>query len=168
MLASPSARALDRSGSVGPVLVIDDHPLNCTLLERLLELDGYETIAAGSIGQAEAVLEGLAPALIVLDLRLPDGDGSTLARRLKANPRTSGCPIVACSAGTESEDRRRALGAGCDAYVGKPIDISSFARLVADLTGPRGWDGQPPARASRTSRRIPLSHRSGAAPLSAR
>ena len=151
MLASPSARARDRAGVVGPVLVIDDHPLNCTLLERLLELDGYETIAAGSIGQAEVVLEQLQPALIVLDMRLPDGDGATLARRVRANPATSICPIVACSAGTEREDRRRALDAGCDAYVGKPIDISSFARLVADLTGPSRPEPRGPAGASRAA-----------------
>lgn len=119
----------------GLVLVIDDHPLSCTLLERILELDGYETLAAGSIAQAQQILAITLPALIVLDVRLPDGDGLEFARRLKSDAATAACAIVACSA--SPEEQRRALGAGCDAYVGKPIEIRNFTEVVAALTAPK-------------------------------
>lgn len=120
----------------GPVLVIDDHPLNRKLLERVLALDGYRTLSAGSIAQAEALLAGTDPALIILDICLPDGDGLELARRLKSHPTRAGCPIIACSAGPAPEEARRALDAGCQAYVGKPIEIGYVSELVAGLMAP--------------------------------
>lgn len=146
-----------------PVLVVDDHPLTRALLQRLLGLDGFETIAAGTLGQAQRILEQTLPALIVLDLRLPDGDGLELAQRLKSDPATSAGAIIACSAGTASEDRSRAAQAGCDAYVSKPIDIWSFARLVAELTGhPSAARPGPPMTPAR--RPAAPRARSGASP----
>jgi two-component system cell cycle response regulator DivK len=117
----------------GPVLVVDDNPLSCRLLRHILELDGRATVSAGSIAEAERAIAAQTPALIVLDLRLPDGDGLDLARRLKHDPRSSGLPILASSAGIASGERERALQAGCEAYVGKPIEISRFVRTVSSL-----------------------------------
>ena len=73
------------------------------------------------------------PALIVLDLQLPDGDGLDLARRLKATPQTASCVILACTAEAMQGDAERALAAGCDAYVSKPIDTREFSALVDEL-----------------------------------
>ncbi|HEY3728711.1 MAG TPA: response regulator [Solirubrobacteraceae bacterium] len=120
----------------GPVLVVDDHPLSCRLLERILEFEGYTTLVASSIAEAEMlVLESL-PSLIVVDVRLPDGSGLDLARRLKLSPPTWRCTILACSAGATAGDRTRALRAGCDDYVAKPIEIGSFVRLVSKFAAP--------------------------------
>jgi CheY-like chemotaxis protein len=69
------------------VLVVDDHALNLKLLQHVLEYEGHEVIAADSVAAAERALAAGKPALIVLDLQLPDGDGLDLARRLKATPR---------------------------------------------------------------------------------
>jgi CheY-like chemotaxis protein len=69
----------------------------------------------------------------VLDLNLPDGDGLELARRLKTDARTASCVVLACTADAMTEDRERALQAGCDAYVSKPIDTRDFSSLVASL-----------------------------------
>ena len=115
------------------VLVVDDHELNLTLLQRVLELGGHDVIGAGSLGQADTVLAEELPALIVLDLQLPDGNGLDLARRLKAQPETAHCIIVACTAEAMRGDAERALAAGCDAYVSKPIDTREFGALVDDL-----------------------------------
>ena len=86
------------TGEAARVLVVDDHELNLKLLQRVLELDGHDVLAASSLGAADEVLARQLPALIVLDLQLPDGDGLDLARRLKAMPETAPCPILACTA----------------------------------------------------------------------
>jgi CheY-like chemotaxis protein len=119
----------------GPVLVVDDHPVNRLLLEQVLELEQVDVLAASSIAEAERVLKQTLPSVIVLDLQLPDGYGLDLARRLKADPHTSGCAIVACTAGRVRDEEALAHEAGCDRYVTKPIDTREFARLVCSLIG---------------------------------
>jgi len=115
------------------VLVVDDHELNLKLLQRVLELGGHKVIAVGSLASAEEALAAQLPALIVLDLQLPDGDGLDLARRLKAKPETASCVVLACTAEAMRGDAERALAAGCDAYVSKPIDTREFSALVDEL-----------------------------------
>ncbi len=117
----------------GPVLVVEDHPVNRMLLERVLELEGLDVIAAGSIAEAEHALESCVPAVIVLDLHLPDGYGLDLARELKRHPATSACAIVACTAGPVAGEEALARAAGCAEYVTKPIDTRRFAQLVSSL-----------------------------------
>jgi CheY-like chemotaxis protein len=115
------------------VLVVDDHELNLKLLQRVLELEGHEVVATDSIASAERAIAASFPSLIVLDVQLPDGDGLELARKLKADPVTACCAILACTAGVMKGDQERALAAGCDAYVSKPINTRAFADLVASL-----------------------------------
>ena len=115
------------------ILVVDDHELNVALLERLLQLDGHEVRAAGSLADAERALAEEQPALIVLDLNLPDGNGLDLTRRLKSQPVTASIPILACTAGVMPADEHEALQAGCDAYVSKPIDLRRFQTIVASM-----------------------------------
>jgi CheY-like chemotaxis protein len=117
----------------GPVLVVDDHPVNRLLLESVLELEGIDVLGAGSIAEADLLLERLVPPVIVLDLQLPDGYGLDLVRRLRADPRTAGCAIVACSAGDADQEDAQARDAGCAAFVSKPIDTRRFAFLVRSL-----------------------------------
>jgi CheY-like chemotaxis protein len=121
------------SASRGPVLVVDDHPISRLLFERVLEPEGVDVIAAGSIAEAQRLLAVTAPAVVVLDLQLPDGHGLDLARRLKADPSTARCAIVACTASDDEDEEPRALAAGCAALVTKPIDTHSFASLVCSL-----------------------------------
>jgi len=117
------------------ILVVDDHELNVALLERLLELEGHEVRAANSLAAAERVLAQERPAAIVLDLNLPDGNGLELTRKLKSHPMTAMIPIVACTAGVTGDDELRALEAGCDAYVSKPIDLRRFATIIGSMLG---------------------------------
>ena len=123
------------SSASGRILVVDDHELNLVLLERLLELEGHEVRAADSLAAAERALAEEQPAMIVLDVNLPDGNGLELTRRLKAHPTTASIPIVACTAGVLPGEEHEALAAGCDAYVSKPIDLSRFAAVIASVLG---------------------------------
>jgi two-component system, cell cycle response regulator DivK len=115
------------------VLIVDDHDFNLRLLERLLQLEGREVRAADSLAAAEEALAEEEPAMIVLDLNLPDGSGLELTRRLKSEPRTAAIPIVACTAAVMESDQERALEAGCDAFLAKPIDMHRFSTIVSAM-----------------------------------
>jgi two-component system, cell cycle response regulator DivK len=119
------------------VLVVDDHELNLKLLQNVLEYEGHEVVVADSLAAAERAFAQAKPALIVLDVELPDGDGLDLARRVKSMPPQESCAILACTADAMKGDRERALEAGCDAYVSKPIDTREFAALVASMLPPQ-------------------------------
>ena len=117
----------------GRVLVVDDHDFNLRLLERLLEMEGRQVRSADSLAAAEQALAEEEPAMIVLDMNLPDGSGLELTRKLKSEPRTASIPIVACTAAVLQADEQRALEAGCDAFVAKPIDLRRFSTLVSSI-----------------------------------
>ena len=125
------------SGETLDVLIVDDHQLGRRLIARVLAPAGFEPIEAGSIAEAEDALAGRAPAALVLDLNLPDGDGLELARRCRQDPRTADCAIIACSASDRGDERDAALRAGADAYVVKPIDTRRFAGLVTEIVARR-------------------------------
>ena len=115
------------------ILIVDDHEPGVALIERLLELDGHRVRAAGSLADAERALAEEQPAMIVLDLNLPDGSGLDLTRKLKGQPETASIPIVACTAAVMPSDEDRAREAGCDAFVTKPIDLQRFSAIVASM-----------------------------------
>jgi CheY-like chemotaxis protein len=123
----------DTPSLAGPILVVDDHDLNLKLLQRVLELDGHRVTAVSTLSAGERAIAQEVPDLIVLDLNLPDGDGLGLARKIKSDPRTARCAILACTAAAMNGDRDRALAAGCDAYVSKPIDTREFGTLAGSL-----------------------------------
>src|SRR5687768_9765461 len=116
-----------------PILVIDDNPANLKLVSFLLSSRGYEIHTATDAVSALELLEGLTPRLILMDIQLPGMDGLALTRKLKASPATAGVVIVAVTAYAMKGDEERALLAGCDGYVTKPIDTRALPRLVAEL-----------------------------------
>jgi CheY-like chemotaxis protein len=130
-----AARAGSRpaNSNRGRVLVVDDHEFNLKLLARLLELEGHEVRAANSLAAAERALAEEQPAMIVLDLNLPDGSGLDLTRKLKSHPLTASIPIVACTAAVMQTDEDEALEAGCDAFVAKPIDTRRFSTIISSM-----------------------------------
>jgi two-component system, cell cycle response regulator len=128
---SPGA-APGHGGQPVRVLVVDDNPLNRKLACDLLELEGYAVQACEDAVQAQALLaEGSPPDLVLMDIALPDIDGLTLTRRLKAEPRYAAMPIVAMTAFAMKGDEAKALAAGCSGYISKPIDTRQFPTQVA-------------------------------------
>ena len=118
------------------VLVVDDHPMSRLLLVRVLQLAGFEVLEAGCIAIADRIAHARHPDAVVLDLRLPDGDGADFAHTLRAGRETAACAIVACTAAATLEDEERAIAAGCDAFVRKPIETRGFPVLLSSLVGP--------------------------------
>ena len=117
--------------SVRSILVVDDNASNLKLFTYLLALPGYEVTTAACAEDALRVLDRLVPHLIIMDLQLPDVDGLTLTRQLKANPRMREVPIVAVTASAMKGDEEKAMAAGVDGYMSKPVEKRAFRAMVA-------------------------------------
>lgn len=113
------------------ILVVDDNPMNLKLACVVLETEGYEVRHAVDAEQALSQLAAWRPGLILMDIQLPGMDGLELTRRLKADPVTSGIVILAITAYAMKGDEQRALAAGCDGYITKPIDTRTLPGIVA-------------------------------------
>jgi CheY-like chemotaxis protein len=113
------------------ILVVDDNPSNLKLFTYLLALPGYVVTTAGNAEEALGVLGQLVPDLIIMDLQLPDVDGLTLTRQLKADPRLKDVPIVAVTASAMKGDEEKARAAGVDGYMSKPVEKRAFRAMVA-------------------------------------
>jgi len=121
------------------ILVVDDNPANLKLVRVLLAANGYEVRTAADADEARAALVEFRPRLVLMDIQLPGMDGLELTRRLKADPAMRGTMIVALTAYAMKGDEQKALAAGCDGYVTKPIDVDALPGLVAGWLG-RGAD----------------------------
>jgi two-component system, cell cycle response regulator DivK len=121
-----------------PILIVDDNPQNLKLARVLLAGEGYDVRTAADAEKALELLESFAPRLILMDLQLPGMDGLELARLLKAEASRSDIAIVALTAYAMKGDEEKALAAGCDGYVTKPIDTDALLRLVADVVAGGG------------------------------
>jgi CheY-like chemotaxis protein len=117
----------------GKVLVIEDNDRNRKLVKILLEANKYEVIEAKTGEEALTCLQNDKPDLILLDIQLPNMDGLTLTRILRSNQKTKDIPIVAVTAYAMKGDKERVLGAGCDAYISKPIDTRELPMIVANI-----------------------------------
>jgi CheY-like chemotaxis protein len=114
------------------ILVVDDNPMNLKLVSDVLEFEGHDILKAVDAEQAQVVLADTLPDLILMDIALPGMDGLTLTRKLKANARTRHIRIVALTAFAMKGDDQKALDAGCDGYITKPIDTRALPGLVAE------------------------------------
>jgi CheY-like chemotaxis protein len=110
----------------GRILVVEDNEANQLLARAVLEMEGFEVDIAGSAPEAHDAIRDRTPDLILMDLQLPGEDGLSLTRNLKADPVTSGIPVVALTAHAMVGDRQLALSAGCAGYIAKPMDTRTF------------------------------------------
>jgi two-component system, cell cycle response regulator DivK len=112
------------------ILVVEDNERNLKLLRDVLEYAGYDVRVARTAedGITSAVSEP--PDLVLMDLQLPGIDGMEALRRLRENPRTADIPVVAVTAQAMKHDRERALEAGFNGYVEKPISVRAFPDQV--------------------------------------
>jgi CheY-like chemotaxis protein len=121
-----------------PILVVDDNVANLELICFLLAAEGYDLRTAADAEEALALLAAWSPRLILMDLQLPGMDGLELTRRLKSDPATRDIRIVAVTAYAMRGDEEKALAAGCDGYIAKPLNTRALPGLVAQHLGPAG------------------------------
>ena len=112
------------------VLYVEDNPDNRSLIRRVLEAEGYTVVEAINAKQALEKLENNHIDLVLMDINMPDMDGYTLTARIKTIEQFSGIPIVAVTANVMRGDREKSLGAGCDGYIQKPIDIDTLSQQI--------------------------------------
>lgn len=118
------------SSQVGSILLIEDNPLNATLLQDILSHWGYEVYHAIDGWQALELLKTQAIDLILLDIQLPEMDGFEVANRVRANANWQAIPIIATTALAMAGDRDRCLAAGLQDYISKPINYEELASLL--------------------------------------
>jgi two-component system, cell cycle response regulator DivK len=118
------------------VLIVDDNDLNRKLARDVLRASGLETIEAASGEDAIAIARKRLPDVILMDIRLPDLDGTEALLRLNANPATAGIPVIAMTALEGA--REPLLEAGFSGYIEKPIDALEFPEQVRSVAEHRG------------------------------
>jgi len=120
------------------VLIVDDNVMNRKLVEVLLASEGFEVRAAADADEARRILGEWVPSCILMDVQLPGMDGLELTRQLRQDDRLAAVPIVALTAYAMKGDEERAIAAGCDAYVTKPIDTRNLGRKLQEIIAARG------------------------------
>ena len=117
------------------ILLVEDNEMNRDMLSRRLQKQGYEVVMAvdGEEGVARAQSE--APSLILMDMSLPGIDGWEATRRLKAAPQTRTIPVIALTAHAMTDDREKALAAGCDDFDTKPVELTRLLSKIQALLG---------------------------------
>jgi signal transduction histidine kinase len=121
------------SATAATILIVDDEPRNCRLLETLLRPEGYLTATAENGEDALAAIAQHAPDLILLDIMMPGIDGHQVAERLKAAQATSHIPIIMITALVDREARLAGLSAGAEDFLTKPVDRSELWLRVRNL-----------------------------------
>jgi two-component system cell cycle response regulator DivK len=117
------------------ILLVEDNEMNRDMLSRRLQKQGYEVVIAvdGEEGVAKAQSE--APALILMDMSLPGVDGWEATRRLKSSPQTQKIPVIALTAHAMTDDRDKAMAAGCDDFDTKPVELPRLLSKIQALLG---------------------------------
>ena len=131
----------DHRNPTATVLVADDSPSISLLLSSYIEAQGYRALRAANGAQALKVAAEDRPDAILLDVMMPDMDGLTVCRRLKADPELQIIPVILVTACSDEEDLVRGLDAGADDYVTKPVNLRVMsARLRSALRAKKNQD----------------------------
>ena len=112
------------------ILIVEDNEKNLKLARDVLQFKGFRTLEAGTATAGIALAVEHQPDLILMDIQLPDMEGSAALGLLRAETATRAIPVVAVTAFAMATDRDRLLGAGFDGYLVKPIDVKAFPDQV--------------------------------------
>ena len=113
------------------VLVVEDNEVNRDILSRRLERHGFGVAFAPDGATAVEAAAAVSPDVILMDMSLPVMDGWEATRRIKDDPATAHIPVIALTAHALSDDRNRALAAGCSDFLTKPIDFTRLLDAIA-------------------------------------
>jgi two-component system cell cycle response regulator DivK len=117
------------------VMIVEDNELNMKLFNDLLEAFGYRTVKSREGGPALELARVHRPDLIIMDIQLPDRSGLDVTRDLKGDDDLKEIPVVAVTAFAMRGDEQRIRESGCEAYLSKPISVSSFLDTVKRFIG---------------------------------
>jgi DNA-binding response OmpR family regulator len=129
--------------SAETILIVDGNAASLKLTRILLVNEGYKVVTAGGVAEAVELLRSLSPDLVLADLDSAELDGLELARQLKQDEKTAGVLVMAAA---DPGDEQKAIKAGCDAYIARPVDARSLAPRIRALL-----DGRIPPGSSRNA-----------------
>ncbi|MBI5681914.1 MAG: response regulator [Deltaproteobacteria bacterium] len=112
------------------ILIVEDNLMNMVLVKDILTINGFTVLEAATGNEAIEKAGSENPDLILMDINLPEMDGITAMREIKANIKTSKIPVLALTASVMIEDRERIMSAGFDGFIPKPVDIEELIMLV--------------------------------------
>jgi two-component system cell cycle response regulator DivK len=112
------------------ILLVEDNERNLKLLRDVLDYAGFDVRVARTAEDGITLAASEPPDLVLMDLQLPGIDGMEALRRLRESPRTADIPVVAVTAQAMKDDRERALDAGFNGYIEKPISVRTFPDQV--------------------------------------
>ena len=115
------------------ILLVEDNEMNRDMLTRRLEKRGYTISIAVDGGEGVAKAKAEIPDLILMDMSLPVLDGWDATKQVKADPATKGIPVIALTAHAMEGDRQKALGAGCDDFDTKPVELNRLLLKIEEL-----------------------------------
>jgi two-component system cell cycle response regulator DivK len=112
------------------ILLVEDNELNRDMLSRRLERRGFSVVMAVDGQQGVDMARAEKPDLILMDMSLPVMDGWTATQAIKADAGLAGIPVIALTAHAMAGDREKAMGAGCDDYDTKPIELPRLLEKI--------------------------------------
>ena len=112
------------------ILIVEDNPRDLKLVREVLQANGFQTLEAATGEAGIELAREREPALILMDIQLPQMSGREAAKILKSDVNTERIPIVALTASAMKGDRERLLSEGFDGYIPKPINIKEIAEIV--------------------------------------
>ena len=115
------------------VLIVEDNPLHAKLAAAVLTNAGYSVSLADTAAEGVRLAIERKPALIIMDIKLPDGNGLDVVRKLKANDATSAIPVIAVTSYLDAQPTNEALAAGCAGFIAKPYHYTELIEYVALL-----------------------------------
>ncbi len=135
--SSTEAERRDTAGTVSSkvILIVEDNELNMKLFHDLLDAHGYTTLQTRNGREALALARQHRPALILMDIQLPEVSGLEVTRWLKDDPDLRDIPVVAVTAFAMKGDEERIRSGGCEAYISKPISVVGFMGTIRRFIG---------------------------------
>jgi CheY-like chemotaxis protein len=117
------------------VLVVEDNERNRKLVRTILEFRGYEVVECEDGEPSLELARQHQPVLVLMDIQLPKMNGVEALKRLRADPATKSIPVIAVTASVTPSERERVVSAGFNAYIAKPIDVSTFGPMIDKAMG---------------------------------
>ncbi len=112
------------------ILIVEDNELNMKLFHDLLEVHGYETIQTKDGREALGLAREHHPDLILMDIQLPEVSGLEVTKWIKEDEELKSIPVIAVTAFAMKGDEEKIRNGGCEAYIAKPISVSTFLKTI--------------------------------------
>ena len=122
------------------VLLVEDNYMNKVLVREILKLNGYDIIEAASGTEGLKMLALESPDIVLMDLHLPEMDGITATRIIKADERNSHIPVLALTASAMKGEEHKLIDKGFDGYVAKPIDVKKLLEAITESIKAKGGE----------------------------